>query len=58
MADTYVLPALPQRLFAARRNSQFMSGATLVGFGTIATGTFMATGFITVAVLNALGLGW
>lgn len=42
MADTYVLPALPQRLFAARRNSQFMSGATLVGFGTIATGTFMA----------------
>lgn len=42
MADTYVLPALPERLFAARRNSQFMSGATLVGFGTIASGTFMA----------------
>jgi hypothetical protein len=42
MADTYVLPALPERFFAARRNSQFMSGATLVGFGTIATGTFMA----------------
>ena len=42
MADTYVLPALPERLFAARRNSKFMSGATLVGFGTIATGAFMA----------------
>lgn len=42
MADTYVLSALPERLFAARRNSQFMSGATLVGFGTIASGTFMA----------------
>jgi len=42
MADTYVLPALPERLFAARRNSQFLSGATLVGFGTIAAGTFMA----------------
>jgi hypothetical protein len=42
MADTYVLPALSERLVAARRNSQFLSGATLVGFGTIATGTFMA----------------
>ena len=42
MADTYALPALPERLFAARTNSQFMSGATLVGFGAIATGTFMA----------------
>ena len=42
MADTYVLSALPERLFAARRSSQFLSGATLVGFGAIATGTFMA----------------